>query len=153
MQSKKTLLQRQGMRVLCVFSAVLVVSVLLLPQQIWGQAVSATLLGTVTDKSGAAVPNATVQILEVTTGITHSGVTNGSGNYTFPDLTPGTYTVTANAQGFEKETRPNIDVVVNTSTRVDFALTPGSISQTVTVTGAPPIMQTDRADVSMNLES
>ena len=118
-----------------------------------GQAVSATLLGTVTDNSGAAVSNAPIQLLENATGITHTGTTNESGNYTFPDLTPGSYTVSVEATGFKKETRANVDVVVNTTTRVDLTLTPGSVNETVLVSSAPPVMQTDRADVSVNLES
>jgi hypothetical protein len=119
----------------------------------WGQAVSATLVGTVTDNTGAIVPKASVTILENATGITHVDTTNGSGNYTFPDLTPGTYTVTISASGFKKETRAAVDVAVNTTTRVDITLQAGSITETVTVTGAPPIMETDRADVSTNIEA
>jgi hypothetical protein len=115
--------------------------------------VSATLLGTVTDNTGATVPNAQLQILESSTGIAHAGVTNESGNFTFPDLTPGNYTVSVESKGFKKETRANVDVVVNTATRVDFSLQPGSITESVIVTAAPPIMQTDRADVSANIES
>jgi hypothetical protein len=133
--------------------AVIALAILPLSFNAWGQAVSATLLGTVTDNTGAAVPGATVQIQENATGITHTGTTNESGNYTFPDLTPGTYAVSASAKSFKKETRTNVDVVVNTTTRVDLSLQPGSVSETVLVTGAPPIMQTDRADVSMNLEA
>ena len=119
----------------------------------WGQAVSATLVGTATDNTGAIVPKATVEILEDATGIKHTDVTNASGNYTFPDLTPGTYTVTVSAPGFKKETRAGVDVAVNTTTRVDITLQAGSITETVTVTGAPPIMETDRADVSVNIEA
>jgi hypothetical protein len=120
---------------------------------LWGQAVSATLVGTVTDNTSATVPRATVTILENATGIVHSDLTNESGNYTFPNLTPGTYSVTVSAQGFKKETRASIDVAVNTTTRVDITLQPGSVSETITVTSAPPIMETDRADVSTNLEA
>ncbi len=131
----------------------LTVFIPLLSPHAWGQAVSATLLGTVTDTAGAAVPNATVQIQENATGITHKGITNDSGNYTFPNLTPGTYAVSVTADGFKKETHASVDVVVNTTTRVDLSLQLGSATETVVVTGAPAIMQTDRADVSTNLES
>ena len=133
--------------------AVLASLVLLLSPLSRGQAVSATLLGNVTDNTGAAVPNATVQILESATGIAHAGVTNESGNFTFPDLTPGTYSVTVQSPGFKKETRDNVDVVVNTATRVDLALKPGNVTESVVVTAAPAIMQTDRADVSANIEA
>src|SRR5271170_6696991 len=118
-----------------------------------GQAVSATLVGTVADATGAGVVGAKITIQEQATGISRETVTNESGNYTFPDLTPGTYSVVVAATGFKKETRPSVDVVVNTTTRVDLDLQPGSASETVTVTGTPAIMQTDRADVSTNLES
>jgi len=121
--------------------------------QAHAQAVSATLVGTITDTTGASVPGATITIQEQATGISRDSISNESGNYTFPDLTPGTYSVVVQAKGFKKETRPTIDVVVNTTTRVDLALQPGSATETVTVTGAPAIMQTDRADVSTNLET
>jgi hypothetical protein len=134
-------------------SAVLALLIFLLSPYAWGQAVSATLLGTVTDNTGAAVPNAQVQILENATGIAHVGATNSSGNFTFPDLTPGTFAVSAEVKGFKKETRENVDVVVNTTTRVDLTLQPGSVSESVIVTGTPAIMQTDRADVSTNIEA
>src|SRR5271165_6289013 len=117
------------------------------------QAVSATLVGTVTDSTGAGVVGAKLTIQEVATGISRETVANESGNYTFPNLTPGTYAVSVEAKGFKKETRPSVDVAVNTTTRVDLDLQPGSATETVTVTGTPAIMQTDRADVSTNLES
>ena len=133
--------------------AALALLVLVFSPSAWGQAVTATLLGTVTDNTGAAVPGATVTILENATGIPHTSVSNESGNYTFPDLPPGSYSVSAEAKGFKKEVRSAVDLVVNTSTRVDLSLQPGTISETVTVTGAPAIMQTDRADVSANLSA
>ena len=133
--------------------AALAFLILLVAPHSRGQAVSATLLGNVTDNTGAAVPNANVQILEGATGIAHAGVTNESGNFTFPDLTPGTYSVSVQAPGFKKETRDNVDVVVNTATRVDLALTPGNVTESIEVTAAPAIMQTDRADVSANIEA
>ncbi len=122
-------------------------------QMLWSQAVSATLVGTVTDSKNATVPKAMVTIVEDATGISHTDTTNESGNYSFPDLTPGSYTVTIAAQGFKKETRAGVDVVVNTTTRVDITLQPGSVTETVTVTGAPPILETDRADVTTNIEA
>ena len=135
------------------FIAAVIACVSLPPALSWGQAVSATLLGTVTDNTGASVPNAAVQIQEGATGITHDGLTNESGNYTFPNLAPGTYAVNVVAKGFKKGARERVDVIVNTTTRVDLSLQPGSVTETVIVTGTPAIMQTDRADVSVNLES
>lgn len=119
----------------------------------FGQAVSATLLGTVSDASGAAVPKVKVTIAAPATGATSSVETNSSGNYTFPDLTPGIYSITGEAQGFKREVRASVDVIVNSTTRVDLVLQNGSVTETVTVTDAPPVLQTDRADVSFKLEA
>src|SRR5207248_128071 len=71
----------------------------------YGQAVNTTILGTVTDTSGAAVPNARVTIAEVNTGITRNANTNESGNYIFPNLPPGNYTVTVDLTGFKRAAR------------------------------------------------
>ena len=120
---------------------------------LFGQAVSGTILGTVTDPTGATVPNAQVTIVLTGQSVAHSVVTNESGNFTQPDLPPGTYTVTIVAPGFKKDQRENIEVLTNTTTRVDAALAAGSTSDTVTVTDAPPQLQTDRADISTTIEA
>src|SRR6202167_6566594 len=125
---------------------------LLLSVGLYGQAVSGTILGTVTDPGGAAVTNAQVTIVLTGQQTTYSTVTNESGNFTQPDLPSGTYTVTVAAPGFKKETRENIALLTNTTARVDVSLTTGSASETVTVKSAPPLLQTDRADISTNLE-
>jgi hypothetical protein len=117
------------------------------------QAVNATLLGTVTDTTGAAVPNAKVTATETATGVPRTTNTNESGNYSFPNLPPGTYTVTVEQTGFKKETRANIDVVVDTTARVDLKLEPGSISETIEVTASTPELQTDRADTGSKIET
>ena len=117
------------------------------------QAVNGTLLGTVADPNGAVVPNAQIIAIQVETGVVRETVTNESGNYTLPDLPPGTYSVTATVQGFKKETHANIDLQSNSSTRVDLALATGSITETVLVTTAPALLQTDRADISTKLET
>ena len=118
-----------------------------------GQAVNGTLLGTVTDPTGAVVSNAAVTIDLVGQSLTHTSMTNESGNFTEPDLPPGTYSVTVVAKGFKKETRENITLQTNTTTRVDVALVAGSATETVEVTTAPPELQTDRADISSTIES
>jgi hypothetical protein len=117
-----------------------------------GQTVDATLLGTVTDSSGAAAANVKLTITETNTGITRSSQTNESGNYVVPDLPPGTYTVTAELPGFKRASRLAIDVVVNTSQRVDLVLQPGNVSETVTVEVETPILQTERADTGRKID-
>jgi carboxypeptidase family protein/TonB-dependent receptor-like protein len=124
-----------------------------LPAPARGQAVNATLLGSVTDSSGAAVASVKVTITETKTGITRSSQTNDSGNYVFPDLPPGTYTITAEQTGFKRASRAGVDLIVNTSERVDLVLQPGDVSQTVTVEAEIPILQTERADTGRKLET
>jgi hypothetical protein len=120
---------------------------------VYGQAVSGTIVGTVTDPSGAVVTNAKVTIVLTGQNDVHTSVTNESGNFTEPNLPTGTYTVTVEAAGFKKEMRENITVETNTTARVDVGLVAGSTTETVTVTTAPPLLQTDRADISTSIEA
>ena len=126
---------------------------LALPYSLPAQAVNATLLGTVTDPTGASVAGAKVTATQTSTTTTYASVTNDSGNYTLPNLPPGIYSVTIESKGFKKDTHQNIDVLVNTATRVDFSLVPGSVSESVEVTTAPPLLQTDRADISTKIQA
>ena len=135
------------------FRSILALLTLSLSPSLFGQAVNATLLGTITDSTGATVAGAKVTATEVTTGLIHESVTNESGNYTFPNLEPGKYSVTAESKGFKKETQQNIDLLSNSSTRVDVEMVTGSVSETVLVTTAPPLLQTDRADISTKIEA
>jgi hypothetical protein len=118
-----------------------------------GQAVSGTLLGTVTDSTGAAITNAQVTATLTSTGAKHTSTTNASGNYTFPDMQPGLYTIAIDAKGFKRAEQQNINLLSNTSPRVDVELQPGNVSETIVVTEAPPLLQTDRADISTKLET
>src|SRR5215467_6837055 len=118
-----------------------------------GQAVNATLLGTVADSSGAAVASAKVTITEMKTGVSRTTTTNEDGNYQFPDLPPGQYEVSVEKEGFKRAVRSSIDVLVNSDVRVNISLQPGTVQQTVEVIADVPILQTDRADVGAKLEN
>ena len=139
----------RGLRLTCAMAALL----LLCAGYVYSQAVNATLLGTVTDSSGAVAPNAKVVATEVNTGVSRSTQTNESGNYSFPDMPPGQYSVSVELQGFKKDTRRDISLIVNSSTRVDVVLQPGAVTESIEVTGAPPLLQTDRADTGAKIES
>ena len=121
--------------------------------RLYAQAVNGTIVGTVTDPTGATVANAQVTIVLNGQNAVHTSVTNESGNFTEPDLPPGAYTVTIAAPGFKKETRENITLDTNATARVDVTLATGSATETVTVTTAPPQLQTDRADISTTIEA
>jgi hypothetical protein len=122
--------------------------VLLLPISAWTQAVTATLLGTVSDSSGAFVPNADVIVTETATGVSRRSVTNNEGIYTIPYLSPGTYRVEVEAKGFKKTVRENIELRATISTRVDATLEPGQLTEVVEVRAESPLLQTDRSEVS-----
>ena len=117
-----------------------------------GQAVNATLLGTVSDSSGAVVVGARVTITEMKTGFRRSAATNDSGNYEFAHLPPGHYEVAVDHEGFRRAVRGGVDALVNSDVRVDLALQPGATTETTTVSAETPILQTDRADTGRKIE-
>src|ERR1017187_8357083 len=134
------------------YSGSLLLLLLCVPS-LYAQAVSATLVGTITDTSGGVVANARITILETNTGVGQTRNTNPSGNYTFPNLPPGRYAVTAEVTGFKKEVRAGVDVILDTSTRVDLQLQPGNIAETIEVTAAAPLLQSDRADTGSSVDA
>jgi outer membrane receptor protein involved in Fe transport len=101
----------------------------------WTQTFRGTILGTVTDTSGAAVSNATVTIHNVATGIDRITQTNVDGSYLVPELQVGTYNVTVELTGFQKVITTGVVVDVASEKRIDAALKPGSVSNSVTVAG------------------
>ena len=123
------------------------------PSMAAAQAVSGTLLGNITDSSGAAVPGATITATEMETGVVRTVASNESGRYIFPSLVNGRYTVTAELQGFKKVVRQNVKVDVNTTIRVDMALEVGALTESVTVAIETPVLQTDRTDTGRLIES
>ncbi len=131
--------------------SVLVIALLMTPSLVAQSLVSGDLTGTVTDPSGAVVPNATVTLKNSGTGQTRSTTTNNSGSYRFSLLQPGSYTVSATASGFSKaETTAMINV--GQATVADVKLAVGTSSQTVEVTSAAPLVQADNADLSTNFD-
>src|SRR6266851_3625884 len=85
-----------------------------------GQTLTGTLVGTITDVSGGSVANAKITVTETNTNVRRSGQTNESGNYIFSNLPPGVYTVAVELAGFKRESRANVEVLVNTNPRVDI---------------------------------
>lgn len=117
------------------------------------QVVTATLTGTVTDSSGAVVPNASVVATETSTGVSRTATTGAEGVYTMPFLPPGAYRVEIRKTGFKIFNEGGLQLDVSSVGRVDAILTPGSQTETVQVTAEAPLLQTESADVSKNLDS
>ena len=109
------------------------------------QAVSGTVVGTITDTSGAVVPEAAVTIKDEGTGVSRHTTTDGSGNYNFAYVKPATYEVSVSKAGFTTAVEAHIELSVNSTVRVDMALKAGSVTQTVTVVSEAPLLQTDTA--------
>ena len=89
----------------------------LLSTSLFAQRDLATLVGTITDQSGAAIPNAKVTLEETATGLKYEVTAGNSGEYARPALKPGVYTVTVEAAGFKKSTRRNIQQIGRASCR------------------------------------
>ncbi|HWC18888.1 MAG TPA: TonB-dependent receptor, partial [Terriglobales bacterium] len=121
----------------------------LLPIQSFGQAVYGSIFGTVTDSTGAVIPNAKVTVTDVRKGSSDSYTTNESGNYSATHLIPDVYKIKIEAQGFTTAESDNIQVSADTGAKFDAVLKAGSQSETVQVTAEAPQLKTDRADVAV----
>jgi hypothetical protein len=111
-------------------------------------AATSTVLGTVTDPSGAVIGGATVTLTNVGTGTSDTMTANAAGHYTFPSVTPGTYSIKVTMQGFRTATVPSLVVNVSKSYQVNFKLLLGQVSQTVQVQATAAVqLQTTSAQV------
>ncbi len=105
------------------------------------------IVGTVRDSSGAAVPKAGVNLTHDGTGVSKNTITNDAGEYQFPALVPGSYTVKVTMSGFGSQVQSNIELHVQSRLSVDFTLQVGTISEVLQVQAAAPLLQTQSADV------
>jgi outer membrane receptor protein involved in Fe transport len=124
----------------------LAVVCLLCPRLASAQFDSATVLGTVVDATGAVVPGVTVTLKNADTGITATTVTDGQGNFQFLNVRIGTYSLRAELQGFSAAFVENIAVTVNARQRVDLTMKVGDIGETVQVTGAARLLESESSD-------
>lgn len=120
---------------------------LIIAPSVSAQAVYGNIIGTVTDPSGAAVPNAKVTVTSVGKGIKSEATTNETGNYTVTHLIPDNYRVRVEAPGF-KTTESQVQVFADSSPRLDLQFQVGEAAETVTVTAEAEQLKTDRADVA-----
>jgi hypothetical protein len=117
------------------------------------QVLKGQILGVVSDQSGALVPGVKITILETRTNFQRTSETNDTGNFFFVNLDPGDYRVEAEKTGFSKALRTGVELLPNTTARVNFELVPGAITQTIDVSAsAAPLLQTDRADTGGKID-
>ena len=113
-----------------------------------GQTFYGSIVGTVTDGSASAIPGASISITNTSTGERHAAITDSEGGYRFVNLVPGNYTILAEKPGFKRATRDGIAIEVAAVARLDVAMELGDVSQSIEVTAAAPLLQTENASLS-----
>jgi hypothetical protein len=116
------------------------------------QVESGKVVGAVRDSTGAALAGAKITVTNVGTNVSHVVIANNTGEYAVSELLPGTYVVLAENQGFKKAAQAPFKLDVNQVVRVDFTLTVGSITETVTVTAAEPLVESQTSSLGQVIE-
>ena len=119
---------------------------------LYGQSTYGSIVGSVTDSSGAVLPDANVTLTNVGTGEKRTQSTGSDGLFTFVNLFPGQYRIDVEKQGFKHFVRPEVTVEVQQNTRVDAALQVGEVSQVVEVTSETPLLQTESSSLGQVVE-
>jgi hypothetical protein len=117
------------------------------------QAGRGSISGVVTDPSGATVKGAQVTALNQATGVTQHTIASEAGLYSFVSMPPGTYVVTASQKGFETVAQEKVQVTVDQSTTVNIALRVGSVTEVITVSTAPPLVDTSNSTVGQLIDA
>ncbi len=137
----------------CMRLGVLILGALLLTLSANAQGSFGTILGNVTDPTGAVLVGAKVTITNTQTGVSRTVVTDSAGAYNAPSLLPGDYSIRAQASGFKVFVRKGVTVDVGQSVRIDCPLQPGAAAQTVTVTGGTPLVNTESPTLGGTLQT
>ena len=130
----------------------LIVAASLSPRPVAAQAVTGTILGSVTDTTGAAVPGATVTLTNVGTGLSRTVVTDSVGEYTAPSLPTGKYRLVSELPGFKTVTIPDIDLGVDQRVRINVQLQIGAVAENVTVAASSPLVQIASSELGTTVQ-
>lgn len=143
----------QGKPLFVVTTTVVLLSVLWFSSSAFAQIDQGAIVGTVYDKSGAVVPDATVTVTNEATGLALTTTTQPNGSYVFNPIKIGTYDVTVEKTGFEKVTQSKILVNVGSQVKADIRLQPGEVTQSVEVTSTIPLLQTQTTSVGQSINA
>ncbi|MBI1956165.1 MAG: TonB-dependent receptor [Acidobacteria bacterium] len=128
--------------------AVILSIVLVSAGMMYAQVTTGTIMGTISDSTGAVIPGATVTIRNTETGISRTATTDAAGRYRVPQLGLGNYEITAESAGFQTAVRTGVTLTVGREAVLDFTLQVGAVAERITVTGEAPLIQTTTATVS-----
>jgi len=128
-------------------------ALMLMPQPAVAQALYGSITGAVTDQQKAAMPGVTVTATNIGTGLKVETVSDEAGNYTFRNMLPGTYDVSATLEGFKELRRTGYAITAGSVVRVDLAMVLGQLAETVNVVAESTLLQTERADLNTELSA
>ncbi len=131
----------------------LLIPLLLSSSSAFAQGDRGAITGLITDKSGAAIPNVAVDAVNTATNGRHETITTGTGSYRLVGLPVGLYDVSAKANGFNISVQRGVQIQTNQTATIDIGMTVGAVTESVTVQGGVPLIQTESADVGMVVES
>jgi Carboxypeptidase regulatory-like domain/TonB dependent receptor len=135
------------------YSVIALLALLCICAQSYGQVSGATLSGTLTDSSHAAIPHAQVEIQNVATGVKRTVTTDGAGFYAAPNLLPGHYKVTAMSPGFEKTVDTTVELAVGAQQTLNMQMSLGKVTETVVVTTDTAGIQSNSSTLSAVVDS
>ena len=134
-------------------ASLILLSACLIPSSLFAQAITAKVVGTVTDPSGAAIPNAEVTIQNADTNVSRKTTTDGSGNYEFPFLPIGAYTLSVTANGFQTTNVGRFTLSVDQVARLPISLTIGQAAQAIEVAATALLLQSENATVGTVIDA
>jgi hypothetical protein len=123
---------------------------LLIPLAGFSQTANGTITGSVNDASGAVIPGVSVEVKNTDTGVVFSTVTGETGNYTAPNLPPGSYSITATLPGFKKYDRTGVSLAAAQTIRLDIPLEVGGAGEVIQVDAEASLLKADTSDVAHN---
>src|ERR1700726_625368 len=137
----------------CLAATVALLLSVLCAHPVHGQVVGGTISGTISDRSGAVVANATVSLTNLATGVTTAVQTNAQGLYSMPNLLPGNYQESVSASGFETAVRNRIVLAVGSQMVSNIEMKVGAINERVEVSDQPPDLQLETSAISSSTDS
>ena len=117
------------------------------------QVLYGSVVGTLTDETGAVVSKAVVTVKNTSTGLSRQATTDETGHYAIQNLVEGTYDVSVSAAGFKPYTQTGVNVPINSVTRIDVTVQVGALTDQVTVEGSGTVLQTTKSDVNTHLDT